>query len=71
MIYCCKGCEAPKRYPGCHSVCQEYLEQKAEHDKIKEVRDKEHHISCGIYQERGKKVYNAMKSYRGSKWREK
>lgn len=33
MIWCCKDCVAPKRRPGCHGSCPEYLVQKAEHDK--------------------------------------
>jgi hypothetical protein len=32
-IYCCKGCVAPKRYPGCHAVCPEYIAEKAKHDE--------------------------------------
>lgn len=31
----CKDCVAPKRYPGCHSVCKEYISWKAEHDEVK------------------------------------
>lgn len=27
-IKCCKDCVAPKRYPGCHSVCPEYIHEK-------------------------------------------
>lgn len=33
MISCCKDCVAPKRRPGCHGSCPEYLVEKAEHDK--------------------------------------
>lgn len=33
MIWCCKECVAPKRYPGCHDHCTEYIDQKAKHDK--------------------------------------
>lgn len=33
MIWCCKDCVAPKRRPGCHGSCPEYLVEKAEHDK--------------------------------------
>lgn len=33
MIWCCKDCVAPKRYPGCHDHCPEYLAQKEKHDK--------------------------------------
>lgn len=32
-IECCNGCVAPKRYPGCHDHCPEYIKQKAKHDK--------------------------------------
>jgi hypothetical protein len=24
---CCRVCKAPKRHPGCHSKCPEYIEQ--------------------------------------------
>lgn len=27
-IKCCKDCVAPKRYPGCHGVCPEYIHEK-------------------------------------------
>ena len=33
MIWCCKDCVSPKRYPGCHDHCPEYLAQKEKHDK--------------------------------------
>lgn len=38
MIYCCKDCT--KRCLGCHSTCEGYIAQKAEHD---ERRLHEHH----------------------------
>ena len=28
-IKCCKDCVAPKRYPGCHGICPEYIYEKA------------------------------------------
>ena len=71
MIYCCKGCEAPKRYPGCHGVCQEYLEQKEWYDKRKAEVDKERNTVQAILSDRGKKVYQAMKGYRHSKYKER
>lgn len=39
MTYCCYGCVPPKREPGCHSTCPEYLKQKAEHDALKAKAD--------------------------------
>lgn len=35
-IRCCKGCIPPKRYPGCHAVCKEYLAEKAKWEEDKE-----------------------------------
>lgn len=35
----CKECVAPKRYPGCHAVCEAYGKWKEEWDAFKkEVR---------------------------------
>ena len=31
-IRCCHGCVAPKRHPGCHGTCPEYMSEKAKHD---------------------------------------
>lgn len=36
-IECCKHCVPPKRYPGCHSKCEEYLRERAEWDAMKET----------------------------------
>lgn len=66
-IKCCKDCVAPKRHPGCHSVCSEYLAQKAEYEKLKEIHDKEKQINMGIYIDRNTKVYKAMQNRRNKK----
>lgn len=34
---CCKHCKAPKRYPGCHDRCPDYLKDKEEWNKLKEA----------------------------------
>lgn len=39
-IRCCNGCVAPKRYPGCHGSCPEYIEEKAENDAQREADNK-------------------------------
>lgn len=67
MINCCKGCVAPKRYPGCHASCEEYRADKAEHDRIKAQNDRVRDIRIGIYLDRSQKVYNAMKDRRNKK----
>lgn len=66
-IHCCKGCVAPKRFPGCHASCPEYLHDKAEHDRRKAVYAKERDIDCAIIGNRGKKVYEALKNKRYKK----
>ena len=33
-IKCCNGCVPPKRHPGCHGKCPEYLAEKAEYDRL-------------------------------------
>ena len=37
MVRVCKGCVSPKRYPGCHDHCPEYLAERAEYDRLKEA----------------------------------
>lgn len=33
---CCYECVAPKRHPGCHAHCEEYIAEKSERDKRRE-----------------------------------
>ena len=35
-ITCCNGCIPPKRYVGCHGVCEEFITQKKEQEEYKE-----------------------------------
>ena len=60
-IYSCKGCVAPKRHPGCHDHCSEYLAEKSEHDRLKAECDKKRAVDEGIYCQRSMRVYSAMK----------
>lgn len=71
MISCCKGCVTPKRHPGCHGLCQEYRDEKAEYDRRKAEYYKDDQIRSAIYTERYKKVNHSLKGYRGNKLREK
>ena len=50
--FSCKGCVAPKRYPGCHDHCPEYLKAKAEYEERKAVEDKQKSIRNGLYIQR-------------------
>lgn len=38
MIRCCNQC--PRRYPGCHVECEEYIKQKAAQDEANAKRAK-------------------------------
>ena len=33
----CKGCVAPKRKPGCHSICPEYIEYSEQEEMRKKA----------------------------------
>lgn len=61
MISSCKNCVAPKRYPGCHAVCQEYITAKEAHERRRAEYYKDEKINMAINLERGKKVYNALR----------
>ncbi len=63
-IFPCKGCVIPKRHPGCHDHCLEYLAYKAEYNKRKAVYDRERDVSVAIILDRRDKVYKAMKDRR-------
>ena len=37
-IKCCYKCIPPKRHIGCHASCEEYIEEKALHEKYKNTK---------------------------------
>ena len=51
-IRCCNGCVAPKRYPGCHGSCPEYIKEKAQNDAQREEDNKRRRI---IYDQNARK----------------
>ena len=57
----CKYCEPPKRRPGCHAHCPEYLEESAEYRNKKSIADKERDIQQGIIQQRNEAAYRAYR----------
>lgn len=63
-INCCRYCVAPKRYPGCHSHCAEYLAEKSEYDRLKAEYDKKRAIGNEIYSRRSTHVYKALRNHR-------
>lgn len=63
----CMNCVAPKRHPGCHGTCPEYLEARAEYDRLKSAYDREQAISASIYSSRTEKVEKALRYKRHKK----
>ena len=47
-IRCCNGCVAPKRYPGCHGKCPEYINEKAAHNAQIEEDNKRRRINYDL-----------------------
>ena len=41
-IKCCKDCD--DRHPNCHSTCERYLAEKKEHERQREVAQKQRNI---------------------------
>lgn len=62
MIRCCYGCVAPKRYPGCHAHCPEYIQEKAIHDAQNEAERKKKQISNGLAVQRNASVEKALRN---------
>ena len=47
-IHSCKDCVAPKRHPGCHDRCPEYLAEKEQYEKRKAEIDRQKRIEAGL-----------------------
>lgn len=59
---CCKDCVPPKRHPGCHGTCDEYLNEKAERERLKDKAREERHkdnvvISVEVHRSRRARNY--------------
>ena len=63
-IKCCKDCVAPKRHPGCHGVCPEYLYEKALWEEEKKVIREEHRRFSELYEQRSEGVRKTLKHRR-------
>lgn len=60
-ITCCKSCVAPKRHPGCHGHCPEYLAERAVYEAKKAEVDKLKAIEDGLDDQAVTAVYRAKK----------
>lgn len=66
-IRCCNGCVAPKRHPGCHGSCPEYLKEKAEHDAQMEADYKRRHLNQNLNEQRYAAITRAARNKRKHK----
>lgn len=64
IITVCKDCTAPKRHPGCHDRCPEYLAEKAEYERLKAKADAIRKIDFSLYSQQCKSVRRAMRHKR-------
>lgn len=61
IIQCCRYCVAPKRHPGCHSTCPEYLKEKALYDERKTAADQKKFTSQVVLSQRATAIRKALK----------
>lgn len=63
-IKCCYGCVAPKRYPGCHGTCPEYLAEKAKHDEEMTEDYKRRQVQGALNEQRYRAITKVTKHKR-------
>ena len=51
----CRKCVPPKRYPGCHEVCEAYIKWKEEWDELKAEERKQKQMERWDYPKRRKR----------------
>ena len=61
MIRVCMNCEKPKRYPGCHAQCPEFLAEKEEYDRVKATEYAKRHLRGMLIEQRKQAVDRANK----------
>ena len=63
-IRCCYGCVSPKRHPGCHGECQEYIKEKAEHDEQSAEGYRKRQLALNLNQQKYTAIIRASKNHR-------
>lgn len=64
-IKCCKDCVAPKRYPGCHDHCPEYIKEKTAYDAKMAEEHRKRAIKNGLDSQTCNVIHKAYKRMRG------
>lgn len=63
-IECCHGCAPPKRRPGCHSNCIDYIFERAALNEENERENRKRQAKRGVYEQRERQVTRAIKDKR-------
>ena len=63
-IYCCMGCVSPRRTPGCHDTCKDYIEEKAAFEEQKAAADARRKINNEIYSQKAAGIHRARRKHR-------
>lgn len=60
-IKSCKSCVAPKRHPGCHDHCPEYITDKTAYEKRKAEYYGDPGVKSGLVSQRAASITRAIK----------
>lgn len=63
-IECCRNCVAPKRHPGCHGHCSEYIKEKTEYEGRKAAYYGDSSVKNGLTAQRSNAVNTALRRRR-------
>lgn len=64
MVVCCNGCVPPKRHPGCHDHCPDFITEKLVDDLREEKYRKQQEIHLGLRDQKTRGVIKANKRRR-------
>lgn len=67
----CRGCVAPKRHPGCHATCVDYMIAKAFHEAEREEEKRQLDVSLysmNVARRNKDKAEKRKQSFRGHSW---
>ena len=68
-INCCNGCIAPKRHPGCHGHCIDYVIDKAFHDADMEIAKEKKKKESNLNSQTVEGIFKAYKKQQALKRR--
>lgn len=66
-IECCRDCAPPKRRPGCHGSCPEYIMERAALDERNATENLQRQTKQNLYAQRDAAVKKAARKRRKEK----